>query len=281
MAYLGTQLALIRFEHGTLNLVGSGPVAILWRVATGHGFLFSLLFPHLQLNSSPYCQKSLFRLFLPILNFVPKPCAKGIAMAAFKQHISVSSALGVAYTASLIYMGTEWSLAALGGVLCGIGAMLLLQRLREMGLTREAIILGLIGCYFVFRFGAPMILGVLTVHRGMFHSIPAALIAAEIVFLAHKTTDIPGSVKLALGVLIGFLSHLVMDELWSVNLSGISIRLNKAAGSALKLFSPSLPATCTAYLILAALTYLVGVREGYFAPVQLPFPAVTASVTQP
>jgi hypothetical protein len=306
MAYLGTLLALFRFEHGTLNLVGSGPVAILWRVATGHGFLFTLLFPYLQLNSSPYCQKSLFRLFLPLLNLVPKPCAKGIAMAAFKQHISVSSALGVAYTASLIYMGTEWSLAALGGVLCGIGGMLpdldsdsgrpvaeifgvtaalipmlLLQRLREMGLTREAIILGLIGCYFVFRFGAPMILGALTVHRGMFHSIPAALIAAEIVFLAHKTTDIPGSVKLALGVLIGFLSHLVMDELWSVNLSGISIRLNKAAGSALKLFSPSLPATCTAYLILAALTYLVGVREGYFAPVQLPFPAVTASLTQP
>jgi hypothetical protein len=55
VAYLGTLLALIRFEHGTLNLVGSGPVAILWRVATGHGFLFSLLFPHLQLNSSPYC----------------------------------------------------------------------------------------------------------------------------------------------------------------------------------------------------------------------------------
>jgi membrane-bound metal-dependent hydrolase YbcI (DUF457 family) len=227
-------------------------------------------------------------------------------MAAFKQHISVSSALGVAYTASLIYLGTEWSLAALSGVLCGIGGMLpdldsdsgrpvaeifgitaalvpmlLLQRLREMGLTREAIILCLIGCYFVCRFGAPKILAVLTVHRGMYHSIPGAIIAAEIVFLAHKATDLSGSVKLALGVLVGFLSHLVMDEIWSVNLSGLSIRLNKAAGSALKLFSSSVPATCTAYVILAALTYLVGVREGYFAPVQLPFPSVTASLNHP
>jgi LexA-binding, inner membrane-associated putative hydrolase len=223
-------------------------------------------------------------------------------MAAFKQHIAVSSTLGAAYTASCIYLGTEWSLAALGGMLCALGGMLpdldsdsgrpvaeifgitaailpmlLLQRLRDQGLTREAIILCLAGCYLAMRFGAPLILGVLTVHRGMFHSIPAALIAAEIVFLAHKTDDIAGSVKLALGVLIGFLSHLVMDELWSVNLSGMTIRLNKAAGSALKLWSPGLGATLCAYLILAGLSYLVGVREGYFAPVQLPFATLTAS----
>ena len=41
---------------------------------------------------------------------------------------------------------------------------------------------------------------------------------------------------------------------------------------------PSLPGTVCAYLILGALTYLVGVREGYFEPVQLPFPTVTASI---
>ena len=180
-------------------------------------------------------------------------------MAAFKQHIAVSSTLGVAYTATCIYFGTDWSLAGLGGMLCALGGMLpdldsdsgrpvaeifgitaavlpmlLIQRLRDTGLNREAIILCLAGSYLAFRFGMPRILGVLTVHRGMFHSIPAALIAAEIVFLAHKTTDIAGSVKLGLGVFIGFLSHLVMDEIWSVNLSGLAIRLNKSAGSALK-----------------------------------------------
>jgi hypothetical protein len=64
MALLGTALAVFCFEHGTLNLVGSGPVAILWRVATGHGFLFTLLCLSLQINSSQYCQKNLFRLFL-------------------------------------------------------------------------------------------------------------------------------------------------------------------------------------------------------------------------
>jgi hypothetical protein len=227
-------------------------------------------------------------------------------MAAFRQHIAVSSTLGAAYSASLIYQGTDWSLAALGGLLCALGGMLpdldsdsgrpvaeifgitaamlpmlLLQWLRDMGLNREAIILSLAGCYLAVRFGAPIILGVLTVHRGMFHSIPAALIAAEIVFLAHKATDVSGSVKLALGVLIGFLSHLVMDEIWSVNLSGLSIRLNKAAGSALKFWSPSFVPTLCAYVILTALTYLVGIREGYFAPVQLPFSTVSAATLKP
>ena len=224
-------------------------------------------------------------------------------MAAFRQHVSVSSALGVAYTAGCIYTGTEWSLAALGGLLCALGGMLpdldsdsgrpvaeifgftaamvpmlLLQRLRDMGLTREAIILVFVGGYAAIRFAAPKILGALTVHRGMYHSIPAALICAEIVFLAHKATDASGSLKLALGVFIGFMSHLIMDEIWSVDLSGFAIKLKSSAGSALKLFSPSIPGTVCAYLILAALTYLVGVREGYFEPVQLPLPTVTASI---
>jgi membrane-bound metal-dependent hydrolase YbcI (DUF457 family) len=226
-------------------------------------------------------------------------------MAAFKQHVAVSSTLGVAYTATCIYFGTEWSLAGLGGMLCALGGMLpdldsdsgrpvaeifgitaavlpmlLIQRLRETGLNREGIILCLAACYLLFRFGAPLILGALTVHRGMFHSIPAALIAAEIVFLAHKTTDVAGSVKLGLGVMIGFLSHLVMDELWSVNLSGITIRLNKSAGSALKLWAPGLGQTLCAYAILAGLSYLVGVREGYFAPVQIPIPTLGAATLQ-
>jgi hypothetical protein len=77
--------------------------------------------------------------------------------------------------------------------------------------------------------------------------------------------------------LIGFMSHLIMDEIWSVDLSGITIRLKSSAGSALKLFSPSLAGTLCAYVILAALTYLVGVREGYLEPVRLPFPTVTAA----
>jgi len=40
---------------------------------------------------------------------------------------------------------------------------------------------------------------------------------------------------LAVGAMIGFLSHLVLDELCSVDLNGWCRRLNQFAGSAVKL----------------------------------------------
>jgi hypothetical protein len=58
------------------------------------------------------------------------------------------------------------------------------------------------------------------------------------------------------GVMIGFLSHLVLDELYSVDFMGVGIRLNKYAGSALKLASPSRMATLATYVLLAGLAYL-------------------------
>src|SRR5581483_8048964 len=94
----------------------------------------------------------------------------------------------------------------------------------------------------------------LTVHRGMFHSTPAMLIAGLAVFLLDKGSDMPVRLFLAGGVMIGFLSHLVLDEVFSVDFLGL--RLKKSAGSALKLASKSLPATLTCYAILAALSYL-------------------------
>ncbi len=40
----------------------------------------------------------------------------------------------------------------------------------------------------------------------------------------------------AAAVVLGYLSHLLLDELYSVEWKGIRIRLNKFAGSAFKLF---------------------------------------------
>jgi membrane-bound metal-dependent hydrolase YbcI (DUF457 family) len=39
--------------------------------------------------------------------------------------------------------------------------------------------------YGAVRYGGATVLGKLTVHRGMFHSIPALIIAAEITFLCY------------------------------------------------------------------------------------------------
>ena len=56
--------------------------------------------------------------------------------------------------------------------------------------------------------------------------------------------------------MIGYLSHLVLDEMCSVDFHGLTIRLNKYAGSAVKFVSPSIIGTLTCYLILIGLSYL-------------------------
>lgn len=220
-------------------------------------------------------------------------------MAAFAQHLRFSFALGAGYGTALWSAGAEWSHAVLSGALCGVSGMLpdldsdsgkptrelfgitaaavaflLLRRLHDAGLSPEETILSAGAVYFAVRFGGRWLLKRLTAHRGMFHSLPAAGIAAEITYLAHNCPEAHGRLMFAGGVFLGFLSHLVLDELSSVNAQGLRIRLNKSAGSALKLFSSSVTATLLTWAILAGMTYLVGVDRGYFQSVHftLEFP---------
>ena len=213
-------------------------------------------------------------------------------MAAFRQHLAVSTAVGVAYSGVLGYVGVEWSHGILGGALCAVSGMLpdldsssgkpvreifgvtaaiapllLLHRMDNAGLTPEQIILVAVGLYLLIRFGVAWLFKNITVHRGMFHSLPAALVAAEIAFLAHDCPENYGRWIIGGGVLLGFLSHLVLDELSSIDASGLRIRLNRAAGSAIKLASKSTVATAFTWLLLGVLTYLVAVSEGVLQPI--------------
>ena len=52
-------------------------------------------------------------------------------------------------------------------------------------------------------------------------------------------------------VAIGFLSHLVLDELYSVQWSGVRVTLKKSSGSALKMFGPEFVPNAMAYMLLA------------------------------
>ncbi len=73
--------------------------------------------------------------------------------------------------------------------------------------------------------------------------------------------------------MLGFLSHLVLDEIYSVDMNGMALRFNKAAGSALKFFSKSWAASLGTWSLLGALTYLVGADLGYFPSVQVQIPS--------
>src|SRR6185369_15892649 len=87
--------------------------------------------------------------------------------------------------------------------------MMMVDRFRAMHMDLEMMILAGGAMYLMIRFGLAAILKRWTVHRGMFHSLPAAAIAAEIAFLAFGKEDINLRYFVAGAVLVGFMSHLI------------------------------------------------------------------------
>jgi LexA-binding, inner membrane-associated putative hydrolase len=203
-------------------------------------------------------------------------------MASYRGHLMFSTALGAGYGAAAFWLGDlHWLAALLGAgltsasgllpdldsdsgvpvrVLFGGAAILtpalLLTRILALGLPLLQTVLLLAGIALVIRYPFAALFKRLTVHRGMFHSIPGMFISGLLVFLGLHHSDVGVRFFMAGGTMIGFLSHLVLDELCSVNFEGAKIHLNKAAGSALKLFSSSRSASLVAYGILAGLTFL-------------------------
>ena len=57
------------------------------------------------------------------------------------------------------------------------------------------------------------------------------------------------------GVLLGFMSHLILDEIWSVDLK--RFRLKSSFGTAIKFWSDNALATATCYLLCALATLAV------------------------
>lgn len=216
-------------------------------------------------------------------------------MANFRGHISTSGALGVGVGVfGAYYLQYDWGTVCLAGGLTAIGGMLpdldsdsgvparemfglaavitpllLFHRLQAYGFTPEQMLVVLAGIYFGVRYGVSEVFRRVTVHRGMFHSVPAMIIAGLAVFLMYHQADKPMAADelrerlyLAAGTMIGFLSHLVLDELFAVDLTGVVPKLNQFAGSALKLKSDSWSATAFTYAILCVLGYLAWLSTG-------------------
>ena len=107
----------------------------------------------------------------------------------------------------------------------------------------------------------------ITHHRGMFHSIPAVLLATLIAlsFFNYFILDPALQIVLSLSIGIGYLCHLVLDEMNSVvNLRGMPFVPNKALGTALKLYSNNLRLTLGIYFLIIVLAY-------YYYPIIVSF----------
>lgn len=211
-------------------------------------------------------------------------------MADFKTHLTFSTTLGVAYGGAaygLFDLPAETCILA--GGLCSVSGMLpdidsnsgkplreslafmaavvpmmLADRLRSMGVSPETTVMAGAFVYIFVRFGLGYFLKHYTVHRGMFHSIPAVLIFGELAFLLASGEDTRLRAYKAGGVVLGYLSHLVLDEVYSVEWRRGWIHIKKSFGTALKMYSgKSLWANLSTYVKLALLSYVVFYEPGW------------------
>lgn len=184
-------------------------------------------------------------------------------MADFKTHISTSTAIGIVYgAAGFVNWGTPVPTSIIAGALCGLAGvlpdmdsdsghaqreimtfaaavtpLLMMERFSRLGMSHEHMVLAG-GCvYVIVRFGFGEILKRYTVHRGMFHSIPAALIAGMATSLICSCEDFRLRMFKVVAVMLGYLIHLALDEIWAIEWYRGRMRFKQSFGTALKVFS--------------------------------------------
>lgn len=233
-------------------------------------------------------------------------------MAAYREHLTTSCVLGIGVASAAIAMGFTPVQGVLGGTITGIGGILpdldsesgrpvreifgvtaalvpivMIRHLLEWGGNTDGTMLLCVLLYISVKYGGAMLLGVLAVHRGMFHSIPAMIIAGEIAYLGYKSEQITMKLLMGAGIMLGFFSHLLLDELYAVEWHGLRVKLNKFAGSAVKFAGQSYPANIFTYGLLFTLSYTVweegGLQKGLndLTNTQLAQPAPEEVVEEP
>jgi len=195
-------------------------------------------------------------------------------MADFKTHITVSTIAGALFGMGGYQSGMPWESCVIAGGLCAVSGMLpdldsdsgiplreavafaaafvpmlMVSRLERVGLSHEMMLLITGGIYFFLRFGIAELFRRYTVHRGMWHSLPAAFIAALFVFLVSSSENINLRLFKTVAVFVGFMSHILLDEIWSVEFRRGRYVFKHSFGTALKFWGenriPNLMTTTT------------------------------------
>lgn len=189
-------------------------------------------------------------------------------MASFRAHFSFGIILGVAAVAAAVsfalsddpgFFTALFIAAVIGGILpdmdsdSGVpfhvtfgtlstiaGILVFLSAWKDAPDDYQRLILWPAGTAFVAWVIVGSIFKRFTRHRGMAHSLPAALLAGLCSFLVTQKFGFSDTEAflLSLSLMLGYVGHLVLDELYAaVNFHGVPFVPNQAFGSALKLFS--------------------------------------------
>ncbi len=181
-------------------------------------------------------------------------------MADFKTHITGSTLVGIGVGAAGYSFGIPPQSCLLAAGLCSVSGilpdldsdsgvpyresvafisafvpMLLIGRFQSLGWPRETIVLACALLYIGIRFGVADVFRRYTVHRGMWHSIPAAASVGLLAFLITDHRHLELRLYWTAAAVTGFMVHLLLDELYSVDFRGV--RLKKSFGTALKFWS--------------------------------------------
>jgi hypothetical protein len=204
-------------------------------------------------------------------------------MAGFRMHVTTSALLGCGYAGvGHAAYGVPLDTAVVAGAMCGFSGMLpdldsdygvplretmaftaaivpmlLVGRFQSLDLTHDAMVLIAVSLYLFVRFGITNIIRKYTVHRGMFHSIPAGLIFAGLAFLLTGAAPLEIRCYKAGGVLAGFMSHLVLDEIYAVDWKGGRWRFKKSFGTALKFWGEDGFANFSTYAKLVIVAMMI------------------------
>lgn len=214
-------------------------------------------------------------------------------MASFRAHVSLGMATGILGVMALgtalvthdIFLALSLFLAAaLGSVLPDIdsdsgipfhvafssfslvGAALTGSRIYQDDPTNVMnVLVWSLGTFFFIYVFIGWCFKRFTRHRGMAHSLPAALLAGLLLFfvVVRFSYSDEEAFLLALALVAGYIGHLVLDELYAAtNFHGRSFIPNKALGSALKLTSDN---TMINLAVYGALLFLLAGNVGRFS----------------
>ena len=103
-----------------------------------------------------------------------------------------------------------------------------------------------------------------TSHRGMFHSIPAGFIfwfSFSLLFYYIFHYDYLISWYFGMFIFLGYITHLTLDEIYSVDISGA--RMKKSFGTALKFWSKDYKATISFYLLAGILFFMMPNKQSF------------------
>ena len=146
----------------------------------------------------------------------------------------------------------------MAGLLAAVSPLVALQLfpvLNRGGVPR--LVLAIVVCYLATRLVVMKILGNFTHSRGMFHSIPAAIISGELAYLLFWDLSIGMKAYLGFAAFSGFMLHLIMDGYGNLNIVGKAIGREREGTPSLKLLGDSTGMNIAVYCLMFFLSWCV------------------------